>query len=65
MPFTTPVIRQVLGSALDHANSNVSQLLSAPAREALFPVVFSLFDLGPVCKFRTEYRICAQIYPPR
>src|SRR5262249_30568502 len=49
MPFATPVISQVSGGVLDHADSNASELLSAPVRESAFTFVLRLLDLGPVC----------------
>jgi hypothetical protein len=48
MPFATPVISQVSGRVLDHANSNASELLSAPVRESSFTFVLGLLDLRPV-----------------
>ncbi|HET6889722.1 MAG TPA: hypothetical protein VFH31_01360 [Pyrinomonadaceae bacterium] len=56
VPFATPVISQVSGRALDHADTNASELLRAPAREPTFAFVLGLLGLGPVCN--TEWNAC-------
>jgi hypothetical protein len=48
MPFATPVVSQVSGRVLDHADSNASELLSAPVRDSAFAFVLGLLDLRPV-----------------
>ena len=51
VPFATPVISQVSRRALDHADTNASELLRAPVREPTFAFVLGWLDLGPVCNF--------------
>ena len=54
--FATPVISQVSRGVLDHADSNASELLSAPVREPEFACVLGLLDLGPVCNTERNAR---------
>ena len=56
VPFATPVISQVSRRALDHADTNASELLCEPVREPAFALVLGLFDVDPVCN--TELNAC-------
>src|SRR6185436_2422278 len=48
VPLDAPVIRQVAGRVLDHADADRPEVPGAPVGESTFTLVFGPLDAGPI-----------------